>query len=235
MGDRFLYVPMPGAHHAREQIARTAITQAAQQRQKRDTLAGAVRDFFTQLPSPGTVPLDSEDIDWLVAAVTLAAHARSPIIRDTHSREIDLTPEPESPARLAGEAHQLQQGLSAIGVSPQQSRKVIRSALLGSIPKQRRLALAALLDADEPLRTGQVAVRTRTPDSSIRRQLEDLAALGVIECNNAAYGGWETRFWTPTAGTRQLWAVMAHHAPLADPAVETAEVVRIGNVDRVRT
>ena len=208
MGNRFLYVPMPPTHRAREEIARTAIMQTRQQHQTREALAVAVSDFFTQLPPPPSLDLGDDEIDRLVSGATFAALARSPIIRDTRSREIDLTPEPESPARLAGEAHQLRQGLSAIGASPPQARKVIRAALLGSVPKQRRIVLGALLDAEGPLRTAQVAVRTRTPESSIRRALEDLAALGVIEFNHAAYNGWGNQFWTPTAVTRQLWAVM---------------------------
>jgi hypothetical protein len=119
-------------------------------------------------------------------------HARPvTIVRDPRNREIELAPEPEVPARLGQELHQLWQGLSRIGANRQQVHNVVRSAALGSIPKQRRLALNALLGSCEPLGTAQVAVRTGTPESSIPGPLEDLATLGVIHCS-PAQPPWDT-------------------------------------------
>src|SRR5215213_1673640 len=75
MGNRFLYVPMPPTHRAREEIARTAIMQARQQHQTREALAVAVSDFFTQLPPTPSLDLGDDEIDRLVAGATFAALA----------------------------------------------------------------------------------------------------------------------------------------------------------------
>ena len=131
------------------------------------------------------------------------------VLRDPRSREIELTPEPESPARLAGELHQLQQGLLSIGGDRQQAQTVLRAAALGSIPKQRRLTLFTLLNSPQPLRPTQIAARTQTPEASIRRPLEDLAALGIIECHHLHQGWWGNQLCTPTAAARQQWFLIA--------------------------
>lgn len=209
MGDRFLYVPMPSLQLARTHIAKEAIRQAARQAGVRETLARAVRDFFTHQPPVQVTTPDESDVEWLAAAANLAAQARSPVLRDPRSQEIELTPEPESPARLAGELHQLQQGLHRIGSKSGRARSVLRAAVLGSIPKQRRLTLLTLLDSPEPLYPAQIAARTQTPEVSIRRPLEDLAALKIIEHHHPQQGWWANQHWTPTAATRQQWATVA--------------------------
>jgi hypothetical protein len=147
----------------------------------RNALAIAVRDFFGQLPGGAVSDLSPADVDWLAACATFGSHARSPI-------------------------HQLSQGLSRIGANRQQARNVIRSAMLGSIPKQRRLALTALLDAQEPLRTAQVAARTGTGlqhPAAARRPRRPRRY--PLQPRSATLG---PQFWTPTADIRQLWAVI---------------------------
>ena len=165
MGDRFVYLPMPSSTHTRADVAHAAIRNSGRQPQLRADVADVVAQFFAALPPASTVrELSEANIAWLVAAADLASHARSPVLRDSRSRDIELVPEPELPARLVGEFSQLHQGLKLIGADPDHSMQVIRAAVLGGIPKQRRNALLALLADDGGVRTVQVAARTRTPE-----------------------------------------------------------------------
>jgi len=205
MGERFVYVPMPNSPDARAAIAEQAARSGGKQPEMRDALAEAVRDFFAARPTDH-VPLISEpDLAWLCAAADLASRARSPVLRESRNREIELVPDPELPARLVGEFTQLWRGLALIGATEDQAREVIHAALNGGIPKQRRMALAVLLDDEGGVRTVQVAVRTRTPESTIRRSLEDLAALGVVDSDQGDREAWRADYWSPTEATRTLW------------------------------
>jgi len=155
------------------------------------------------------VPLISEpDLPWLCAAADLASRARSPVLRESRNREIELVPDPELPGRLVGEFTQLWRGLAIIGANEDQARPVIHAALLGGIPKQRRNALGVLLADEGGVRTMQVAVRTRTPETTIRRSLEDLAALGVVDSDQGEREAYRANYWAPTEDTHRQWAVL---------------------------
>jgi hypothetical protein len=208
MGERFVYVPMPNSVDFRSAIAEQAARSGGRQPQMRAALAEAVRDFFATL-DPSIVPkIHKPDLAWLCAAADLASRARSPVIRESRNREIELVPEPELPARLVGEFTQLWRGLALIGANEDQARTVIHAALLGGIPKQRRNALGVLLADEGGVRTVQVAVPTRTPEATIRRSLEDLAALGVVDSDQGEREVWRADYWAPTEDTRRLWAAL---------------------------
>jgi hypothetical protein len=154
------------------------------------------------------------DLDWLCAAADLASRARSPVLCESRNREIELVPEPELPARLVGEFTQLWRGLALIGATEEQARQVIHAALLGGIPKQRRIALLVLLNDHGGVRTVQVAARTRTPETTIRRSLEDLAALGLVDSDQGEREVWRADYWAPTSTTRALWVVIEGLRPI---------------------
>lgn len=212
MGERFVYVPMPNSVDSRSAIAEQAARSSGYQPEMRAALAEAVRDFFATLDT-GTVPLISDpDLAWLCAAADLASRARSPVLRESRNREIELVPEPELPARLVGEFTQLWRGLATIGATEDQARTVIHAALLGGIPKQRRNALVGLLADEGGVRTVQVAVRTRTPEATIRRSLEDLAALGVVDSDQGEREVWRADYWAPNDDARRQWAIIQARA-----------------------
>jgi hypothetical protein len=205
MGDRFVYVPMPSNDTTRAEVAHRAITNGGKQPTMRQDLAEAVATFITDLDTDQPPTRTPEDDAWLVAAADFASRARSPVLRDQRTREIELVPEPELPARLVGEFSQLWNGLTIIGATDAQTRQVILAAALGGIPKLRRHALLALLDAGEPLRTAQVMVRMRTPEQTTRRALDELAALCVIDAEVASVNYGQTVTWSVTPQTGRHW------------------------------
>jgi hypothetical protein len=69
----------------------------------RRELSEAAAGLFAQLER-GEHELTADDREELIRLAVLVARCRSAVERDTHSREIELVPEPEAPARLVKSA-----------------------------------------------------------------------------------------------------------------------------------
>jgi hypothetical protein len=215
MGERFLYLPMSTATEIqRAEVARRAIAHPGRRRQVRDHLIAVVAEFFRSLPGAAAVqPISAPDSEWLIAAADLASRARSAVPRDSRTRDIELVPDPELPARLMGEFSSLWRGMGLIGASRAQAQALILGALLGGIPKVRRRALLVLLEGEQWTHTVQVVARIRTPQTTVHHVLEDLAAIGVIDSNAGTGPVWSAQSWAPTPQTRQLWTDLNQVAP----------------------
>ena len=74
--------------------------------------------------------------------------ARSPIERDRYSREIELVPDPEAPARFALILASLLEGLYAIGVEREHAWKLVTKVAFDSMPAQRRQVIRLLAEVE---------------------------------------------------------------------------------------
>jgi hypothetical protein len=84
----------------------------------RKELSRAVSSLFsTQIPRKRQAW--NKETQRLIALTTLAARCRSAVDRDSHSREVELIPEPEAPGRLALALSRLLAGVSVLGASLQ--------------------------------------------------------------------------------------------------------------------
>jgi hypothetical protein len=179
LGERFLLFRLH-APPSRE-IARRALDQRAREMDQRRHLRDIVTDFLTGIPLAAP-PYPSTYREGLAALAEFTALARSPIIFDARG-EIELIPDPEAPARLAKQLAILGQAVgvvrSEIEITPETYATVARVAQ-DTIPKQRRVMIESLLafGKDAPSTT-DVAERTKYPTSTVRRYLQELAALDL--------------------------------------------------------
>jgi hypothetical protein len=194
MGERFVLFRLPKLSD--QEQARRALAQAGHEAEMRAELAGAV----SALLEAGVFPpreLAPAEIDVLVAISTFVVRARSAVERDGYSREIELVPGSESPARLVKVLSRLLAGLDAIGVERPQAWRVVAKAALDSIPALRLAALDALYQAGGKVSTTSVAERIRYPTSTTRRALEELEAHDMIDRTSRGSGRnadtWELR------------------------------------------
>jgi len=200
MGERFLLYRL-GEIDPKEQ-ARRALQNTGRERQLRAELAGAVSGLFASLaPLPeGPPDLADAETDGLVALASLAARARSGVERDAHTREIELIPDPEAPARLAQTLRRLYGGMLTIGLERAAAWGYITKVGLDCMPKLRRGVFDALaaLPAGARLGTGVLAAQVAYPTTTARRALEDLMVHGVVEREAEPAGGshnwWLTRW-----------------------------------------
>src|SRR6185312_10545002 len=99
-----------------EQAGR-ALSHSGREREMREQMADAVADLFSRFDlakAHHPVPTD-EDRARLIALATFAVRARSAVERDGHTREVELVPDAESPARLVLVLHRILVGAAALG------------------------------------------------------------------------------------------------------------------------
>jgi hypothetical protein len=197
MGDRFLLFRMPltdPEHQAAASLAHPGEREAEMRRE----LGASVAALFAGELDHENVGLIGEELEELVALSTLVARCRSGVERDRHSREIELVPDPEAPARLAKTLERLLAGLVALGVEREIAWQVVRKAALDSMPALRRAVMDMLVRESSEIPTTTVAEAVQHPTSTTRRALEDLTAHSVVVRHSQGQGKadkWEASEW----------------------------------------
>ncbi len=203
LGERFLLYRVKSPL-ARE-VARRAMGQRQREADQRRRLRRLVADFLE------TVPLDPPAIppafaEALAALAEFTAVARSPILFDTRG-EIDLIPAPESPGRLAKQFALLAQALAIVrgqDVVRADSYCTVLQVAQDTVPAQRKVMIEALLMPERfsPASTTEVAEVTKYPTSTIRRYLQELTALGLVDRLTEGQG--HTDHWCASASLTDL-------------------------------
>jgi hypothetical protein len=180
MGDRFLLYRVPPVE--RQEQAKQGLRHGRSGAAMRRELAEAVAGLFAGIPEDAAPrELSDEDTDRLIVLADLTTAARSAIERDGFSREIELVPDMEAPARLAKQLRCALDGLDVIGSNRSTAWRIVTKASLDSIPAVRLAALNALLAEDGWLTTTAVENAIRYPNRRTMRTLEDLLAHGLLE------------------------------------------------------
>jgi hypothetical protein len=102
MGERIAYYRLPSIDVEEErQTGLFALENVGRQQEMRAAIADAVERFFDVLVLPTEIALPPVDgQDRLVDLATIGTRCRSPVVRDSYRREIDLVPQPERVPRL---------------------------------------------------------------------------------------------------------------------------------------
>jgi hypothetical protein len=205
MGERFVFYRLPRIDAGQQGIR--ALVNAGKERQLRTELAEAVSGLFAGIEIPAELPaLTANETARLVALASLAAHGRSGVERDPHTREIELIADSEAPARLAQALRRLSVGLLTIGVPPDEAERLIVKTAFDCMPKVRRAAFDVIVKSSgEGATTASVATVAGYPTTSIRRALEDLNAHGVVERRSAVAMGTRADHWLLSAWAQELY------------------------------
>lgn len=180
LGERFVMLRLRPHENPRE-----ATRRALQNTSKSKAMTGELAAAVEGLLGPGrnlhaVVPHDVETEERLIDLCSFVAQARSPIIRDSWSREIEWVPQQESPTRLAGVFERLFSGLTAIGLEGDEVWSVVARVGLDSMPANR-LAAAKVLLRSGPLTDTALHPELRVSRSAATRLLADLAGLRIAE------------------------------------------------------
>jgi hypothetical protein len=199
LGPRFLYYRLP-AMDDQDVITMTlaATENAGRQRVRRTALAEAVAEFFSHLVIPDGPPaLVEADKHRIVVLADFAVRCRSAVVREGYQRQLQLVPAPERPPRFAAALTQLLGALRVLGVSENESWRLLAAVAFDAMHSLRRRVLDVLIDADLPMATAAVAGRASLPDATAVQHLENMTALGVVE-----HVGRGPDRWTPSAWCR---------------------------------
>lgn len=212
MGERFILYRLPPIDGDRQ--ADVALDHVGEEATMRAELAAAVAKVLAGVdPTAPRHGVSDDDKARLNRLANLATRCRSAVERDGYTREIELIPEPEAPARFARVLLHLRQGLAQIGVDEATAWQVLTKAALDSMPAIRRQALDVIADgrwrpgADFPddhwPHTTNVAESAGYPERTMLRALEDLEAHGVI--TRVRPPGNQAHQWRLSEWTQARW------------------------------
>ncbi|MGH8064808.1 MAG: hypothetical protein ACRERE_06115 [Candidatus Entotheonellia bacterium] len=208
LGERFVLFRMIQPDRAKS--ARKSLENAKVEPKMRASLAGAVQGFIAGLPTtPPEVPIGA--LDRLVNLANFVTRCRSGVVRDRYRRELEYVPEPEMPARFVKQLFELLRGVALVlghkEATAEDMDRVARVAL-DSIPAVRRVvlrAVATMSTVDDTLKTTTISQAVQYASATVRRALEDLQALGILEVVKGGPGkadAWRPHEeWTPALDT----------------------------------
>jgi hypothetical protein len=117
----------------------------------------------------------------LIELATFAATCRTATERDNYSRQIEIAPEPERPARLVKVLDRLRAGMVTIGMDRDEIWPVIQKVAFDSLPEARCRIIRVLQNAGEKRpNLYELATASGCSPSTTRRHLEDLNHYGAI-------------------------------------------------------
>jgi len=196
MGERFVLFRMPRLDE--DEQMRRARRHSATGPEMRVELAAAVTQFMSELKLP-TAPRDLSEAEEarLQALAAIAARGRSPVERNSYSREIEMVPEPEVPTRILITLDRLRHGLEAIGVPLPEMWRIVEKVAVDCMPAIRGALVEAC--AAEPQRvrsTQELALQVAHPDGTVRRHLQELHAHDVLDRAHGKTDQWMLSAWT---------------------------------------
>jgi hypothetical protein len=177
LGSRFAFYRVDVDERAAQ--TRRALAHRRGAREMRAELRDAVNSLFAGIAVPDSDSLSDTDRERLVMLADFVTMARSPVERDTYSREIELVPDPEAPARFALMLASLLEGLYTIGLDRDGSWRLITKVAFDSMPAQRRQVIAMLAEV-ETTTTKAAGIALGLPTTTVLRVLEDLAAHHLV-------------------------------------------------------
>jgi hypothetical protein len=197
MGERIAYYRLPSIDVAEERrTGLFALENVGHQQEMRATIAETVEHFFVDLVLPAEIALPAvAGQDRLVDLATIGTRCRSPVVRDSYRREIDLVPQPERVPRLLSQLAQLRAGFLAIGVGHDESWRLLAKVALDGMTGGRRRVLDTLTGRSLDRATSTVAGFTGLPETTARRHLQDLTAIGVVEHTGDFPECWRLSEW----------------------------------------
>lgn len=179
MGERVILYRLSVADPAEQ--ARRRLRNRSAESAMRDDMARVLVDLFDRFdPAAPPPPRSNIEDEWLVRLAVFTVNARTGVDRDGYSREVELMPTIEAPARFAGQLAQLWTGMLAVGVSRPDSYEVVGRIAWDSVPEMRRRVLQTL-HAVGPSLQSTITQRTDIPSTSCQRTLEDLRLLGLVD------------------------------------------------------
>jgi hypothetical protein len=205
MGERFVLYRLPPTDADAQ--ARRALDHVGREGSMRTALADAVAGVLDSVDAARLLsPADDTTRDRLVKLSTLAVRCRSAVERDSYSREIELIPEAEAPARLALVLLRILNALRAIGADEATAWQLVQRCALDSMPAIRRTVLEDLIRQPDGATTTEIAERVSYPTTTARRALEDLTAHGIVRRESGGQG--RADHWHVAAWTRDRWGTV---------------------------
>jgi hypothetical protein len=179
MGDRFVLV-RSDTKTGRDQAGIQAIRNTGSESTMRAELAAAVGGLIGHINTDDLYPLSDNEVIRLHRAANIATYTRTAVERDYRGDPITAH-SPELPTRFGKQLCQLVRGSLALGMHRESAMRLALRCARDSAPPLR---MSILLDlaANSDSRAADVCKRIVNPHRTVRRELEALNMLGLLQC-----------------------------------------------------
>jgi hypothetical protein len=192
MGDRFVLIRID-SNIGREQAGRRAIRNTGSEIQMRKELADAIGGLVAHACTDD-MAISDDELEQLLKAANVVTMARTAVERDQRG-DIAFAHAPEMPTRFAKQLTQIVRGGVAIGMTREEAMKLALRCARDSIPPMR---LDILLDVAHNPDTGPGEVRKRItkPWTTVKREMDALHMLGMLQCYEETIDGGDGKLRT---------------------------------------
>jgi len=189
LGERFVKIRLRGKDGKNK--ARRAADNVPHAKNMREELHQAVKSFLESLPK--FVGVENPDFakDVIASIADFTARARTHVARNWRTREIENLPVPEEGGRLSVQLNKLAMALALVRgrtIVEEEDINTIQRVADDCLPPMRLKVIRELRSG--PLSQAELGKKTAIPETSVRRQLEDLEMLNVVKrsAENEKYG-----------------------------------------------
>lgn len=188
LGERFCYFRCPEGDALKKVEA--ALKNSDKKVQMRKELQDSALKVLA-LPVPPDTEVSPGIQERLIHLSDLLARARTPVKRDGRTEEVTYLPSSEVGTRIVGQLVLLARG---IAIARDQTTvddaimEVIVHVVRSGIPHARLKCLDRLRQSEGPLSTVQVGQKVRLGSGSVKRALEDLWTLGLVDRETGGRG-----------------------------------------------
>lgn len=242
MGERFLnyYMKQPKRAAFRAKMKENV----GKEGKMRDELQDGVAAFLKGLVVPEEIPRLPEEVEKTIESLTdFIAISRAVVIRSYDSKkEIDWIAPPEMSGRVFKQLYALSVALFIIhGKWEDRFTGMLRNMAISSIHSLRYNLIKELLSYKTQVKTSTLAMSIGYPTSTIRRYLEDLAAISMDDgavriLTRVHLGKGKADLWQITPAMKEILRTMGENieATKEDTGFEADEEdIPIGTVDGV--
>ncbi|MCM8772759.1 MAG: hypothetical protein NC922_06880 [Candidatus Omnitrophica bacterium] len=154
-------------------------------------LKGVIKEFISNLKDY-SYELNEQEKNYIIKTANFIAKARCAVVRDGYKKEIINIPEPEAPFRIVQQLRLFYSKLQTIDNNIEDNLDVIKKVILSSISEERRKVIEFLLTREEA-DFQEIRQVVNISDSTLRRTLEDLDVLGVVNKESRGKDYWHLK------------------------------------------
>jgi hypothetical protein len=208
VGERFLYCRMPKVDRKGQLMAAAINCRNGSNAYYKKLRTTATTELFENLEMPDFTQnlLTRYDEETLMAMTDFASLARSPVARNTYTREIEYACSSEQPARMFMNLQRLMCGMRVVGVPRDESVRITARMALSSMPGLRKILikyLAEKTETDDTVTVPELKSKFHNySEQTLRRTLEDLEVHGITQRINNYRD-----YWSFTENAWENWCI----------------------------
>jgi hypothetical protein len=204
LGDRYLLLRMLEIDPDKQ--ARAALGQNGREKEMHAELSAAMTGVITGAdPAAVLTPLDDTTLDKLAKLSIYGARARTGVERNGYTKDLEVIPQPEGPARLAKSLRQLYGGLVALGIDSATRWDILTRIAVDCAPAIRIPLIQALLANSAWTRTTEIAEDASMITKTAALHLDDLALIGLAERSKESEAVNSAHMWCASDWLRTHW------------------------------